>query len=480
MYEPKRLHPISALINFIKGLKDAILPLVAIVFLNSNRGDGWLGMLPFLFSGLLLLIIFAGGIIKWLRFTYWVEEGELRIEHGLFVKKKRYIPIDRIQSLDFSEGIFHRPFQLVKVKVETAGSSDVMEAEAELTAIRKEEAKQLEHFIEEVKSGSQQNGERESDRPKRQLVYKMSMKEIIIMALTSGGAGVVISGVLVFLSQGMEFLPVDAIYDEVIDWLQFGFLIIASLILFVLLIAYGISVLLTVLRYSQFSVFLDSGDIIMTRGLLEKKQVTVPLNRIQGIRIDENLIREPLGFATVTIISAGGSLKDDSEQTLRVLPLIKRKEIEHVLRRILDDYQLDLPVKRPPKRSVIRYLLRFVWLPAAASTAASILFYPLGLLSLLVLPVFGWLGYLSFKHAGWNIEDHQLTLTRRLFVKQTYIMKKFRIQSMQRDQSVFQKRAQLAMIGATLKSGVGGESARVWYLEEEDTHKLLNWYRHET
>ena len=80
------------------------------------------------------------GIISWLRYTYRVEDGELRIESGVFVRKKRYIPFERIQSLDFSEGILQRPFGLVKVRVETAGSSGSQDAEAVLTAITKAEA----------------------------------------------------------------------------------------------------------------------------------------------------------------------------------------------------------------------------------------------------------------------------------------------------------------------------------------------------
>src|SRR5690606_39347729 len=73
-------------------------------------------------AGLVLMGVPA--FISWLRYTYRVEDMELRIEYGLFVKKKRYIPFDRIQSLDFSEHILHRPFGLVKVKVETARSEE--------------------------------------------------------------------------------------------------------------------------------------------------------------------------------------------------------------------------------------------------------------------------------------------------------------------------------------------------------------------
>ena len=82
-------------------------------------------ILTFIIFGVLIIVFFTTGIIKWKRFVYWFEDDELRIEYGLFVKKKRYIPFDRIQSLDYTEGILHRPLKLVKVKVETAGGADV-------------------------------------------------------------------------------------------------------------------------------------------------------------------------------------------------------------------------------------------------------------------------------------------------------------------------------------------------------------------
>ncbi len=85
----------------------------------------------------------VSGIIRWRTFVYWFEDGELRVKYGLFVKKKRYIPFERIQSLNYNEGIFHRLFGLVKVQIETAGSKDG-KPEAELTAIRKAAADAIE------------------------------------------------------------------------------------------------------------------------------------------------------------------------------------------------------------------------------------------------------------------------------------------------------------------------------------------------
>ncbi|UJF27424.1 PH domain-containing protein [Planococcus sp. 107-1] len=157
-----KLHPISALINFLKGLKELLIPFLVIFGVNLFRdggisgmfSNGWQGLIPLIIGGAVLLFILVGGIVKWKRFVYWFEDGELRIEYGLFVKKKRYIPFDRIQSLNYTEGIFHRPLGLVKVKVETAGTGKTGEAEAELTAISREDADRIEEKMEEAKRGS--------------------------------------------------------------------------------------------------------------------------------------------------------------------------------------------------------------------------------------------------------------------------------------------------------------------------------------
>lgn len=487
MFEPKRLHPISAIINFVKTLKDAALPLIIIVALNGNMFSGDIEWIPLLIWGGLLVLVLGSGVIRWLRFTYRMEESELRIEHGLIFRKKRYIPIDRIQSLDFSEGIFHRPLNLVKVSVETAGSTGNQGAEAELTAIRREDADQLERLIfQEKKLHKEENiediisdegSETKTPSSDRKKVYGMKMKEIILMAVTSGGAGVVISGVAVFFSQFMDLLPLGTIYDEILDWIQIGVLVVAFTVLLILLIAYGISIVMTILRYAYFSVYIEDEDLIITRGWLEKKQMTIPLNRIQGIKIDENLIRQPLGYASVTLISAGGSILNNDEHQLKLLPMVKKREVRGILREILTDYRVTDHLEGPPDRSLYRYILRHAWFGFLAAIPISIFFFPYGLLSILAGVFLAFLGWLAHKDAGWNLDDNQLTLRSRGIIKQTYVMKKHRIQVASGTQTFFQKRAELSSIRVTLKSGAGGAVAQCFYLEENDTNEVMDWYR---
>ena len=157
--EKHKLHPVTAIINFVKALKDLLFPIIIIVVANGfninfdyHDEKFFSEMIPLLILSVVVIVTLFNGLIKWWTFTYWFEDSELRVEYGLFVKKKRYIPFDRIQSLNYKEGIFHRLFGLVQVMVETAGSKDG-KPEAELTAVTKQAADEIERQMKLVKQG---------------------------------------------------------------------------------------------------------------------------------------------------------------------------------------------------------------------------------------------------------------------------------------------------------------------------------------
>jgi putative membrane protein len=483
MSEYKRLHPISAVANFLKQLKELIIPFVLLFVLNS-RGEksGFWDYMPLISMGVVLVVVLVSGVIKWLRFTYRLEEGELRIEYGLFVKKKRYIPFDRIQSLNFSEGIIHRPFGLVKVKVETAGSSNPRESEAELTAIMKEEALELERIIYREKKGqtAEVPAAHEEETPKEEKpVFAMSARDIWVLAATSGGVGVILSGVGVFLSQFSDFIPYEAVFDEVMVFVKSGLVFIAVLVFMVLLIAWVISVGWTFVVYGDFKIRLTEDNIVITRGLLEKKQVTVPLNRVQGIRIVENPVRQLLGYCTVVIENAGGSVLEKDSSTIKLIPVVKKKRVPGLLQAIFPDYELTEDFKRLPKRAIRKYIFRASFWLVVPVVILAVMYWPLGLFSLLLAVPFGLLGFFQHRAGGWGIAGNQLALRYRGILKHTAYMKKSRIQALDSRQTWFQDKRDLSSISTTLKSGQTGYASKVDDLELADAAEIYHWFSHE-
>ncbi len=479
MSEPKRLHPISAVASFVKQLKELIVPFVFLVVLN-NRGDksGFWDYMPLLSMVAVLVFVLVFGIVKWLRFSYRVEEGELRIEYGLFVKKKRYIPIDRIQSLNFSEGILHRPFGLVKVKIETAGSSNPRESEAELTAILKEEAVELEKMIYREKKSPDVTEGLSEEQPQQEAFFSLASRDIWVLAATSGGVGVILSGVLLFLSQFNEFIPYEAVYEEVAVFVKSGVFIVALAVFVGLLLVWFLSIVWTFIIYGDFKIRIVDDHIVMTRGLLEKKQVTVPLNRVQGIRIVENPVRQLMGYCTVHIENAGGSVLEKDSTSIKLLPIVKKKWVPDLLMELFPDYIIQEEFKRLPKRSLRRYVFRqSIWV-LVPTAAACYFFWPYGLWTALLIIPFGILGYYQYRAGGWRIDGGQLSLQYRGLLKNTMYIKKNRIQSLDGQESWFQSRKELGSLTTTIKSGETGYASAIKDLEKEDLQSIASWFSH--
>ncbi len=472
MSEPKRLHPITALINCLKLLKELIFPFLIFVVLGSKNGGYQL-----IISAIILVFVLINGLLSWLRYTYRLEENELRIEYGIFVRKKRYIPFEKIQSLDLSEGILQRPFGLVKVKVETAGSSGGNEAEAVLTAISKEEAALIQQIMLSAKEPiNSEVEEKKSEKANEERIYQISTRELLLLATTSGGVGVVLSAVIAFAFQFEELIPYEKVFRGFENFISNGVVFVTFLIFIGFLLAWAVALIGTMMRYARFTVKKTVKDLIITSGLLEKRQLTIPLHRIQAIQISENLIRQLFGYSTVYIESAGGSAQDSNSSRVMILPIIKRKKIEEILSPYLVDYSFTPSISPAPKRALKRYMIRGLLVAAPFVAIPIALFRPLGYVAIVFAFIALFFSYLKYKDAGWSIDQQQLTLRFRSMSKNTIFMKRNRIQSLHIRKSFFQRKKDLASIGAIVMSGSGGAGGTVVDLENKDVSDIYEWY----
>lgn len=485
--EINRLHPVSAIITSVKALKSMILPIAIIIISNgfnfslNFRSDHFFEtILLFGVWGVAALLALVGGIIKWRTFVYWFEDGELRVTYGLFVKKKRYIPFERIQSLNYNEGVFHRIFGLVKVQVETAGSKGG-KPEVELTAIRKAAADVIELEMRHAKNEAVQQQDQmqvvEEAIP-TPMIYHMSMRDLLVLATTSGGIGVVLSGLAAVASQFSDIIPYETVFHELADFVKIGAFLVALTVMVVLIVAWIVSVVITLINYYDYTVRIEEEKLIITKGLLEKKRITLPLNRIQAIRIVENPLRQLTGYATVVVESAGGNGENGNDKKITLFPLIKKPDCMQTLEQLFPEMNWQPTFTRSPKRArPFFYRIDFFWLFPIIG-ASIYFFYPYGLLSLLLIPLTMLLGIWQHKTAGYQIDGKQLAMQYRVFSRITLIMEKKRIQSIESTQSYFQKRKNVMSVKATVMSGATGTTGSVSSLEQQDAETILTWYEH--
>ncbi|WP_406621375.1 PH domain-containing protein [Bacillus atrophaeus] len=486
MSEPKRLHPAAMILNLfhiiVQTIKNIILPFFFVFVVNSNHAIRFYGGIVL---GILFIWLIAASIIKWRKFTYRIEADEVRIEEGLFFTKKRYISMERIQSMNTSAGLIQQIFKLVKLQIETAGGGK--DAEAVLSAISLEEAERIKRAVFTQKEKIKDLGEegpvmKEDEAPEAEKIharYQMGIKELLAAASTSGGIGVIISAVIALLSQIDEFLPMDWLYDK------FSFLKSASigmyavLVFICLFIAWLLSIAGMMIKYANFQIEKKEHELVISRGIIEKHQVTIPLRKIQAIKIKENIIRELLGFVTVTIVSAGGGDNEKEGASTILFPVIQKKKLAGILRTFTPEYTFEAKSHHLPKRALRRYLFRSTIFSIVLIIPLCIFFRPWGYFSLILLPIELVFGYLAYRDSSWHINGEKLQLTTRFVGKNTAIILRRRMQIYKVSQSYFQTKKQLSTISTSVKSSSNMEELTVKDIEAEDAQHIFRWYSYE-
>ncbi|MCU9615157.1 PH domain-containing protein [Caldibacillus lycopersici] len=484
MSEKKRLHPITIVTNTFSTLKDAIFPIILTVIVGGGKSDGsffWDLFFVLILPLIVMVLLIVFGVISWMRFNYRLEEQEIRIEHGVFIRKKRYIPCERIQSISTTEGMLQRLFGLVKLTIETAGGSG--EAEAVLAAISKHEANEIQLYIKHAKEQISETEEANEDVAERtnvleqkNIVFRMSFKEIFILAISSGGALGVIAAVFAFCSHFDELVPYERLYDRLETIVANGVIIAIFMGLLVILFAYCIAIIRTMIKYAYFSVEKTAENLVVSHGLLEKQNINVPLNRIQGIIIEESIIRKLFGLATVSVINAGSFSNEGESGKIIIFPLIKTNKIAAVMEACLSEYQIEESFAKVPARAKSRYILRPM-IPLVIPVGVGIYFlHQWGLLLLLSFPLAAYFGYLGYLYAGWNINQQQLVLRSRFINAKTVYMFKNRIQSLEISSNFLQDRKRLGSVSATVMSGLGGAGGETVDIDREELFFIYSWY----
>ncbi|MGM0877275.1 MAG: PH domain-containing protein [Bacillota bacterium] len=470
MFEPKRIHPVGMILSFLKIIKSYIFPAILFFFFGNNDGFE----LFFIIGAVsLFVIVVITSFLDWWKFTYWLEDGELRIEHGVIIKKKRYIPIERIQTINISAGIIQQIFRLVKVQIETAGSG--MEAEAVLTAIKKQEADRIQKAISRYKQDLSKPSEVQNEEKHPLPTYKMEPKDLFVAASTSSGIGVILSAIVAFLSQFDEFIP----YDDIINRFEFlsnaSFTLYAVLVFIAFFIAWILSIIGVLLKYAYFTVIKDGEEIKVSRGIFEKHHISIPISRIQAIRIVQNPLRQLLGYTTVYIESAGGGAADDGFSTI-LFPVVHKKEVSLLLTQYLPIFENSDTLHRLPKRSMQRYMLRKVIPAFIISVPIAYFLAPWGYFSLFLIPIGAYWGYYSYKDAGWKLKGNQMQLGFRIVSKTTILIHRNRLQSIKSKTSYFQKKKSLQTFEVSIKSGIIGRDFTVKDLDINDIERMVCWY----
>jgi putative membrane protein len=414
----------------------------AIPFLSSGRESTRLISLGFLALGVL------GPLVQFFTLRYRISQESLILKGGLFRRWERVLPFSRIQSIDEVRKLRHRVFGVVELKVEAIGGSST---EALLTAVLPQEAERIRNTV--LRRTEVQAAGVTEPPP----LARLTVKDLLLAGATGGRVPVL----ALLLANAQEFIPEDRWDDLIEQVFQVGSAsplaaVMIGIVLF-LLIAIAISLALTLFTYWDFTLKLDGPRLLISRGLLETRQATLPVKRIQAIWINQNLIRRILDLASLTVVVAGypGSGKETSETSV-LLPIAKRAEADRLARDVLalsDDWR-DRFVGAP-KAALVRRLMYALVVPLPFVIFAAVNYRGWGLAGLGVFPLTVAIAFGQWKTLGHALSPGYVVIRSGVILRRLMMVPIDNVQSLSLGSAPLQRALKLSTLRISIPKARG-------------------------
>lgn len=286
---PHRLHwatiPLRALTIFVIYF---VLVGFSLFFTRTSSGRLMVftpqGLVRFmLVTGPLVAVAVVAGVWTWWSLRFWIGGDDLIVETGILRRRRRQVPVGRIQAIEVIRPLVTRMFGLAEVRVELAGGD---QGEIVLRYLGRTGAQRLRAELLARAAGLPGHT---PEAPERALWF-VGVAELfgsLIFKLPVIGAGLLFGG----LGIGGILYGEPGVLGGLVP----------------LLLGLLQAVVAPLVTYSNFSAATSPDGLRLRYGLLETRMQTVPPGRIQGIRIVEPLLWRPFGWARVEVTLAGYS-----------------------------------------------------------------------------------------------------------------------------------------------------------------------------
>ena len=476
LQKPERQSPVAILLilfRFAITILKQAWPVLLILFLrpSSFKGDSW----TIWVAGFGALSTIAS-IIAYFKFYYFVEEDELIIEKGLFQKTRLNIPFDRIQTINFRQNPIHRFFNVVSLEIDTAGSKG---KEFSITALEKDKAEAIRTFLisQKVDSDTDDPEVNTTVIPDKKLLH-LSTIDLIKVGVGQNhlrGLGIIIGGVFAMLeviesSEKGMMKRIQSIFHEGQELNQplFIFYATVALILFLLISSF----FMTFLKYYNLQFLRTSKGFKVIAGLLSRREQSANMEKIQMIRWTTNPLKKIFSMYDLRLLQASSSRV--SRKQAFYIPGIYNHQLSAVREAYFPQEQLiDFESHGISKRIIFKRILLFAIIPMIPGFFFFNV-YNSGFIAFvwwLWLPFIIWTSILYQRNWRYHISAEGIRTTKGIFGRSHTLLKWYKIQGVQKQQSIFQARRGFTDLQFFTAAG----TITIPYFEEEKAHALMDF-----
>jgi putative membrane protein len=453
----QRLDPRMLAVTPLRQLA-GFLPVIAVVLFIGVRQD--LGGRLY-GVGVGVLVVVLAGVLRWLTTRYRITSERVELCSGLLFRSARFVPRDRIRSVDVTAGPVHRLFGLSVVTVGTGERSEGSESrELTLDAVSAADADRLRQRLldfSDVGDAGDPDLHGVTVVPSSAELATLDWSWLRFAPLTASSL-VAVGAVAGAFGQlvgelGAELADLGGVRDRLsVAPLWLGISAFAVLVLVIALLG---SVLIFVESWWGFRLVREPGGTLrIRRGLLTARSVSLEERRLRGVEVVEPLLlRAGRGARTGAVATGLGSGRGT------LLPPAPRDEAHRVSGAVLteDPSPTRTALRSHPRVALRRRLARAVLPVLAASAVLRLTAVPtwLAWATLGLLPVTVLLAVDAYRNLGHALTGRYLVTRHGAGVRGTVALQRAGVIGWTVSQSFFQRRAGLVTVTATTAAGSG-------------------------
>ncbi|MDO5068468.1 MAG: PH domain-containing protein [Propionibacteriaceae bacterium] len=415
--------PPRSILAGLLGDAPKIIGLVVILLLGSSASGDTPGLLFWVAQAALALQVLARPI-EWLSNSYRFIDGGIEHRSGILKRSVKSLPWDAVTAVDVTQNWSARLLGVHHVHLAQEGSpfsgitlrGAEAETVAEIRALKRHTGHSTPAVAQEMVDGETAAAETtEAEHPPASqsiLIHRAGLKELLFISLVRGQAFLLGAGALYSLWEFLDNIPFVTEHlssaGGVPSWGK-------VLLLSVFTVIFG--VMSTVVKYNDFHVRIEDGQLVTSFGLIERKDRRFAPESVMGLVIQRNLLERFLGRARL------GVLTRDREAELEVntvLPTLPTCTVEAVAREHFPEVMPTGSLVEPWSRAWVA-LAKLLLLAGILAGVAGLLWVikpqawvvVLALVAAWVLP----LSLLSRAFTGFHLDDNgRVVVVRRSLV----------------------------------------------------------------
>lgn len=472
----KRQHPLWIIFSIGKSIKEVIIPIIYFFVIQMDSDSlfikyGSLALLAYMIYRIISILF------SWKNYKYILTDKNIEIIDGRLKKEKRYISLDRIQSVQQNTSFFHRIVGLTSLTLLTGATDD--NASAKLEVISHPEAEKIQKQLK--LSYSIQENELEpnieddtSEHASLMKHYEMTIRAIVKASFTSFYFLALIPVLLTIYIKLDQLFSIEDYTESTLSSLNLSWIMITVMIALTLILSAGVGVLFVYFKYGNFRVSSDHERIFINKGVFSQTDFSIPKNKVNAIKFNKSFIRRWFKMVEVELVSAGG-FGEEELQTNILFPFISERRAKCLVPEVLPAFQVEENMTKLPRPAFFVNLFRpsYFWIIVTA-----VIFYfwperwyiPIGLLILIIVS-----RIIEFQHSSYALNDAFIQLQSGSISTEFFLTTRKKVDELEITESWVQRKLGLA----TLKISTRSKPILVSTIDDipkEMAVHYYNWY----